>query len=151
MIVRGSFVAGLACMALAAASLALPEDVFTGTWTGVLDTPEPVRVALVIEPGRRAWVTSSLVGLEQDAATLTPSSLRIEGQAIRVGFRQISGVFEGRLTLPDRIDGVWRQAGSRTPVSLYRQGESAGLFPRGRPLDHRGVSCPASGPSAGAC
>ncbi len=75
-------------------------------------------------------MTIDLVGLEQDAQTLIPSSLRIEGEAIRVGFRQISGVFEWRLTLHDRIDGVWRQAGSRAPVTPYRQDESTGLHPR---------------------
>ncbi|MBO9707226.1 MAG: hypothetical protein J7521_03340 [Caulobacter sp.] len=96
------------------------EDAFYGAWTGVLDTPEPVEIELVISDRREARVHTRLVGWSRSFETLRPSVLRIEGESLHLRFLQPEGEFDGRLSLPGRIDGVWSQGARRMPVSLYR-------------------------------
>jgi hypothetical protein len=117
------------------ALLALPvlarpgSDPFQGVWGGVLKDRERQRVELVIEADRKA----TLFTLDA-REVLYPSALRTRDEAIHIEFRQLSGVFDGRLVTPHQIDGVWRQAGRRTKISLRRQASAS------VPFVSRGVS-----------
>jgi len=125
MTIRPWLAAGLAVTVLAVAPAAWSQPAFAGAWTGVLQTAEPVWVELVFEPGPRARVKTRPVNQARGGDRLKPSALRIEGDTVHIEFRQISGVFEGRLTNSGRIDGVWRQPDETVRVSLYRQGGPA--------------------------
>jgi hypothetical protein len=135
MTIRPWLAAGLSVTALAVAPAAWSQaqPAFAGAWTGVLETSEPVWVELVFEPGPRARVKTRPVNQALGGERLKPSALRIEGDTVHIEFRQISGVFEGRLTNSGRIDGVWRQPDETVRVSLYRQGGPARSSPRPPP------------------
>lgn len=111
-----------------------PSDPFQGVWGGVLNDRGRQRVELVIEADRKA----TLFNLDE-REVLYPSALRTRDEAIHIEFRQLSGVFDGRLVTPYQIDGVWRQRGRHTKVSLRRQaGASVPFISRGvSDLRHR--------------
>lgn len=120
MIDRRGLALGLTYLVLVATPAAAAQatvDPFQGVWGGVLDDGDRQRVELVIAPGRKA----TLINLDNGGEVLRPSALRTLDEAIHIEFRQLSGVFDGRLVGADRIDGVWRQAGRLTPISLRRQ------------------------------
>lgn len=137
MTIRPWLTAGMVATVLAAAPAARSQSAFAGAWTGVLETSEPVWVELVFEPGPRARVKTRPVNQAFGGDRLKPSALRIEGDTLHMEFRQISGVFEGRLTNSGRIDGVWRQSDESVRVSLYRQGGPARPSPHSPPSPGR--------------
>ena len=128
---RPWLLAGLAALGLAApaaapalaASPTRASDSLAGYWTGVLKLAEPLWVDLVFEVGPRVRVRTRPVRQARGGETLKASALRVEGDTLHIEFRQISGVFEGRLTNSGRIDGVWRQPDQSARISLYRQGD----------------------------
>lgn len=123
MIDRRGLALGLTCLVLVVAPAAAQAtvDPFLGVWGGVLNDGERQRLELVIGPGRKA----TLINLDNGGEILRPTALRTLDEAIHIEFHQLSGVFDGRLVGADRIDGVWRQAGRLTPISLRRQAGSS--------------------------
>lgn len=121
MITRRTFQAGLLSATSGFGSAKADTPAIAGTWSGVLEAgSQRLRLKLDIAPGSAA----TLFSLDQSRQPFPGRVNSSTAERIEIDFPTIRGVFAGRLSAPDRMEGEWRQGGGNIPLTLNR-GEAA--------------------------
>ena len=117
MITRRTFQAGLLSAASGLGPAKADTPAIAGTWSGVLEAgSQRLRLKLDIAPDSAA----SLFSLDQSRQPFPGRVNASTAERIEIDFPTIRGVFAGRLSAPDRMEGEWRQGGGNFPLTLNR-------------------------------
>ena len=112
-----------ACLSFQAA--VLYGQTLTGTWQGVLKTPQAPngeqRIVIKISTTEADKLAATMYFINVGASTLVPSgAVTANGAGLKMSFERINGTWEGRLSADgNTLDGTWTQDEPR-PLVLTR-------------------------------
>lgn len=96
-----------------------------GRWEGTLEASDGAELRLVVhlERAEDGTIEARLDHLDQTPALDIPLEATFENGVLILVVPELAAGFGGTFTGPDRIEGLWEQAGTRTPLELRRSEE----------------------------
>jgi hypothetical protein len=122
-----------ACLSFQAA--VLYGQTLTGTWQGVLKTPQAPngeqRIVIKISTTEADKLAATMYFINVGASTLVPSgAVTANGAGLKMSFERINGTWEGRLSADGKtLDGTWTQDEPRPLVLTRATSETAWTIP----------------------
>jgi hypothetical protein len=111
---------GAANVKVPAVSSLLTRD-FEGVWEGAIEASgRTIRARITLSPGPDGRATATLVNLEQATETVPVTTVTLDGNAIHLDVRVVSGTYRGALTAAGEISGEWSQGAASAPLTLRR-------------------------------
>lgn len=104
-------------------SSALAEE-FAGSWEGAISVQgRTLRLGLKLAAGADGTATGTFISLDRGNTEIPITTVTIDGKALRLESRPISGIYKGTLGPGGEISGEWTQGALTTPLTFKRSGK----------------------------